>query len=530
MIRHTKNKEFLLTDGKGGYSFLPLDWKNKRKYHSFFTSSLGGPSRRFVLFSAVDGLTPNRFIFPNQFEASDFSSSVLLGDGFRLDIHAKREVEFKPFFNFRYIYDIRDKPGDSRFRLGNSEMTIWIDNHEIKVGLKGEYKFTSSPEWKEFDYTIDKERGESWADYNFSPGVFRVFGKFRLTIPVIATRLHAVQKFFVDWNKRRYIIAGYPWFSSWTRDSMIFSKWLLADGKFRDVREVLIAIYSYSNGDGVLPDHIDERSGKPVYTGVEPNLWFLSILGSYVNQSGDTRILDEVDVRRLVNPVLGHLDDYFLIDSTSWMDTLQRDKPVEAQGLLYDSLIKVSKFFKDSDVDYIKLARSVRRAFKKEYVSKFILDSFNDDRFRPNFLLLAYLDNKLVDPSGIRRSLDRAYDELVTPFGVRTLSPTEDGYKGNYKRYDDSYHNGTVWPWLVGPLFDSTVYAGYKIDRIKGIIDVLSRHRWGSGVIGQVNEIFDGDPPYKPRGCPAQAWSLSEFQRVKLLLNSSVGKPQARIR
>ncbi len=90
MIRHTKNKEFLLTDGKGGYSFLPLDWKNKRKYHSFFTSSLGGPSRRFVLFSAVDGLTPNRFIFPNQFEASDFSSSVLLGDGFRL-IYMQKE-------------------------------------------------------------------------------------------------------------------------------------------------------------------------------------------------------------------------------------------------------------------------------------------------------------------------------------------------------------------------------------------------------------------------------------------------------
>nr|AAZ32116.1 glycogen debranching enzyme [uncultured euryarchaeote Alv-FOS5] len=530
----SRNKEFLITGGDGSFSLISLNWENRRKYHGFLIKSGSPPAKRFVVFSGIkeyiDGkpVAPDTFEYPNRFITTrpKITRAVHLDSGVMVsyEVRSGQRLVLRPYFNYRHMYDVRSEPGDGNVKVTSKGFSVSIDGNQIDVGLHGKYKFVPEPKWEMFEYEIDMERGESFRDYNFSPGAIEVMGNFGITVPASARPKSADQSFEINATiareNNRFVIAGYPWFSFWTRDAMIYTRYLVSAGRFNEARQILESVYRLRRED-VLPEFIDDRTGQPVYSGLDGNLLFLSVLGEYIEKSNDWEILSMMDPEALIMPAIGNLDGNLFLDTKTWTDTIERRKPVEIQAFLFNSLISVSKMIESDDsARYESLAAELRKTFRKEYVdSQGIKDSDNDVRVRPNFLFTAYFPHKIVSPQKLRKSMKLVLSDLITPFGLRTLGSGEPGYFGIYQRSrPESYHNGTVWSWLVGPLFEAVKYAyPSMMDEVRQIVDSLEKHRWSQGVIGQINEIFDGDAPHRARGCPAQAWSFSEIERVKLL-------------
>ncbi len=522
----SRDREFLLTGGDGSYALLSLDWKNRRKYHGFFIKSLSPPSHRMLIFSGIkeyvngEVVRPEIFVYPNKFLTTnpEITREVFIGDGVKINYSGRLEI--RPYFNYRHMYDVRGSPGNARFSKTSRGLEVEIDKNKINLKLSGNYRFMPDPIWERFEYDIDKERYEDWQDFNFSPGRIMIDGNLTIEIGMGSK---SAQDFLVSSRHGKLVIAGYPWFSFWTRDSLIYTRYLIASRRFDEARQVLTSVYKMRR-ENILPEFMDDKTGRLVYSGLDGNLLFLSVLEEYINASKNWGILEIVDPESIIMPAIGRLDGNLFLDSKSWMDTINREKPVEIQAFMYNSLLAVSRFLEKEKNErakrYKDLADELKKNFERRYVKDYIIDSMNDYRFRPNFLFTSYFDHKIVQKQDLKKSIKRALDELVTPLGLRTLSPSEPGYFGVYeKSKPESYHNGTVWPWLIGPLFDASMYAyPQAIDEIGQILENLENHKVMAGVIGQINEIFDGDPPYRPRGCPAQAWSLSEFERVKLLL------------
>ncbi len=527
----SREREFLLTGGSGSFAMLSLNWENRRKFHGLYIKSMSPPAKRFVILSGIkeffkkQRIHPDTYIYPNKFITvkPEVEREIFLDDGFR--IVYRGNLEIRPFFNYRHIYEVRGARGNARWNLEGNSLNVVIDGNKINVNMFGNYQFVNDPVWEVFEYDIDRNRLEDWRDYNFSPGRIIINGFLEMKIDGGASNFN--QDFVVDVEndkeKRKFVIAGYPWFSFWTRDALVYTRYLIAKNDFNTARQVLLSIYSTRRED-ILPEFIDERTGQLSYSGLDGNLMFLSVLHEYIEKSGDWDILSLVDPEALIMPAIGRLDGNLFLHTKTWTDTIYREKPVEIQAFLFDALLSVSNMLESDDsARYESIAAELRRNFRKEYLdSEGIKDSMNDLRVRPNFLFTAYFNNKIVSPQKLRKSIKSVIDDLVTPFGLRSMSPDSPGYFGVYtKAHPESYHNGTVWAWLVGPLFEAVSYA-YKdgTEYVREIVNNLENHRWSTGVIGQVNEIFDGDAPHNPRGCPAQAWSLSELERVRLALNS----------
>ncbi len=525
-IKAVGTKEFLLASN-GNFSLLSLDWKPRRKYHTFLAKSLHPPAKRFITLSAIkeyagnSEIHPERFVYPNTFitESPPVVRRVFLGNGVRIVYLGNLEI--RPFFNYRHMYDVRNNPGNAEYNLDGNVLEVRIDGNPIRVKLSGRYKFTDEPRWERFEYEIDRERYEDWVDYNFSPGRIQIMGNLEISL---GEANRAKQEFLVNTDRGKLVIAGYPWFSFWTRDALVFTRYLITAGKLEKARETLVSIYKMRQND-ILPEYIDDRSGIPVYTGLDGNLMFIPVLQEYVEYSGDRDILRIIDPEALLMPAIGKLDADLFLDTNSWMDTIHREKPVEIQGFLFSSLLATSRLIEsDNSTRYETLASRLRNSFRENYIENgVILDSMNDRRFRPNFLFLAYFRDKIISPREMKESMKLALENLVTEYGLRSLSPDEPGYYGRYdKSKPDSYHNGTVWSWLIGPFYEAVNYAYPKGKQaLEDMVSSLEGHRWSEGVIGQVSEIFDGNPPHRPRGCPAQAWSLAELERVKRLIGHS---------
>jgi predicted glycogen debranching enzyme len=350
---------------------------------------------------------------------------------------------------------------------------------------------------------------------------------------------------------RKSVMAGYFWFETWGRDTFIsFPGLLLATGRFEDARKILLDFMRHSK-QGLIPNFIQDRSGEPAYNTVDATLWYVNAVLQYLKYTGDFKFVQQQLWENLKTIVESHkrgmafgirLDsDGLLVHAPrlTWMDaevdgeavTPRAGKAVEIQALWYNALktmqLLANKFYEVSLAEkYAAMAFEARKGFNAKFwnsESGCLFDvveaSGVDASLRPNQIIAVALDFTMLDKSKSEQVVDVVQSELLTPYGLRTLARSDSRYKGMYvgdrRSRDQAYHNGTVWPWLLGPYVTACHKAKSKSDyELKNRLMSLFTQQITQAGLGTISEIFDGEPPYTPRGCIAQAWSVAEPLRA----------------
>ena len=352
----------------------------------------------------------------------------------------------------------------------------------------------------------------------------------------------------------RTIIAGYPWFSDWGRDTMIALPGIcLATGRHEDAKKILRA-FARSADRGMLPNRFPDVGEAPEYNTVDATLWFFVAIQRYLEATKDEAFVLEELLPVLEDIVAWHergtrygirVDDDGLLRAgepgvqLTWMDakvgdwvvTPRHGKPVEIQALWHEALCTLAdlrrRAGRDAEsADAANRAKTVRDRFVEIFWNEAagcLYDVVDGDRkdasIRPNQIFAIALPHPLLPRDRAKRVLAVVEEKLVTPYGLRSLSPDDTAYQGRYEggpaARDASYHQGTVWSWLLGPYADAIVKVGGAAAKPKArrVIEGLAPHLLEAG-LGTVSEIFDGDAPHAPRGCTAQAWSVGEALRV----------------
>jgi predicted glycogen debranching enzyme len=352
------------------------------------------------------------------------------------------------------------------------------------------------------------------------------------------------------------VIAGYHWFTDWGRDTMISLPGLtLSTGRFEDAKKIISA-FAKSVSMGMLPNRFQDNNEPPEYNNVDGTLWYFIAVYKYLQATNDKDFVlneilpvlkDIIDWHYKGTRYNIHADKDGLLYSgeigqqLTWMDarigtwvvTPRMGKPVEIQALWYNALkifaelLGINKQKKDAE-QLNESADYVKQEFNKKYWyddGGYLYDNIDEkgnaiSELRPNQLFALSLPFALIDDKKKAKSILKIIEEqLYTPVGLRTLPQSDvhyiHHYGGDQWHRDSSYHEGTVWSWLMGAYVDAVVKLNAKSgkQKAKDIIDRFQYHL-NEGCIGSVSEIFDADTPHYPRGCVAQAWGVAEVLRV----------------
>lgn len=363
----------------------------------------------------------------------------------------------------------------------------------------------------------------------------------------------AADQFIVSRGDGHTIIAGYPWFSDWGRDTMISLGGLtLATNRPKIAKEILLE-FSHHISQGMLPNRFPDAGDEAEYNTVDATLWYFEAIRAYAESTGDHRFIKKHLYPKLVEILTWHLrgtrynihvdTDGLLYAGEpgvqlTWMDakigdlviTPRTGKPVEIQALWYNALKIMSDLAtRFGDVEDTARYEAMADLAKLSFNALFWNDADqclydvvdNGDRdasIRPNQIFAASLSYSMLDDDRARKVVDKVEAELLTPVGLRSLSPADPRYVpvyiGSPFERDSAYHQGTVWAWLIGGFVDAyrRVYPEQP-EKIAEMLAGFAPHLSEAG-LGQVSEIFDADPPHRPRGCFAQAWSVAELLRV----------------
>jgi len=346
------------------------------------------------------------------------------------------------------------------------------------------------------------------------------------------------------------VIAGYPWFADWGRDTMISLPGLfLVTGRFHQARQVLCLFAQYVS-EGMIPNRFDDYTNEPHYNTVDASLWFIHACHEYLRLGGDRKTFDSMLLPACREIIRGYREGtryHIKMDASdglicqgdqstqlTWMDakcngicfTPRQGKPVEINALWHHALVLMGE--KD-------LAQRVGESFRKAFwISPFrgLADvvegesgpngyARRDMALRPNQIFAVSLQHSPLTAEQQSAVVEVVRRELLTPVGLRTLARSDPKYRGKYTgsvmERDASYHNGAVWPWLIGAFLEAYLRVNNRsaasIDQarqwLKPLIDQME-----TACIGQIWEIHEGDAPHRPVGCPAQAWSVAEVLRL----------------
>ncbi len=369
------------------------------------------------------------------------------------------------------------------------------------------------------------------------------------------------------------IIAGYPWFGDWGRDTFIALRGLgIASGRLAEAREILLE-WAGAVSEGMLPNRFPDRGETPEFNSVDASLWYIIAVHEYLlaaaaRPSSAGSLADDCQVHKLFEAVEAILEGYssgtrFSIHADedallacgdpgvqlTWMDAKVGDwvvtprigKPVEVQCLWINALWIGSQAHDRWKDPFIKARASFRRRFWNEATGGLydVVDCDHqpgsvDPAVRPNQIFaVGGLPLALLDGERAQRIVELVEKNLLTPIGLRSLAPTESSYAPRYEggvwQRDGSYHQGTVWPWLIGPFVEAwlRVRGGTSLARAQAHERFLAplRAHFGSAGLGHISEIADAEFPHTPRGCPFQAWSLAEFLRLETLLEETGAAP-----
>ncbi len=374
--------------------------------------------------------------------------------------------------------------------------------------------------------------------------------------PLEASLAVASSTFIVPGKRSRTgVISGYHWFGEYCRDTLMSLPGLtLATGDFAAAKDILSAISRHFSR-GMLPNRFDERTGKPEYTSADASLWFIYAVQKYLAYTSDYEFVQTVLYDKMTNVVQHYkkgtgggiaMDRNGLLDTGSatnpmtWMNvtvagqavTPRHGKAVEVNALWYNALKAVAqlarRFGDERAHTFAALATVVKRSFQVTFWNEdggYLFDCVrkgeSDGSIRPNQLLAISLPYPLIEGERAVGVVYCVEKDLLTPFGLRTLSPDDPAYRGKHEgnpaSRDKAYHQGTVWTWLLGPFITAHFRVRGRsqdaIDQARGFIEPFRDHLRQAG-LGTVSEIFDGDPPYTPRGCVSKAISVAELLRA----------------
>lgn len=363
----------------------------------------------------------------------------------------------------------------------------------------------------------------------------------------------------------RSVIAGYHWFTDWGRDTMISLEGLtLTTGRFSEAGWILRTFAHYIQ-DGLIPNLFPEGQNAGLYHTADATLWFFHALHRYLTYTAD-RFTLKLLLNKLVEIINKHIEgtrfgigadpqDGLLKQGEqgyqlTWMDakvedwvvTPRRGKAVEINALWYNAVKLLEKWLleegkQSTASQFGALANKIYQSFNLRFWNEDkgylydVIDGENgdDNSCRPNQLLAISLDFPVLEQKRWVPVLETITKELFTPLGLRTLSPQHPDFKpkyfGDLRARDAAYHQGTVWAWLIGPYIDAwlKVYPN-QLKKAREFLGGFQKHL-SDACIGSVSEVFDAQPPFTPRGCVAQAWSVAEVLRC-LVKTSSTGFEQ----
>jgi predicted glycogen debranching enzyme len=509
-----------------------------------------------------------------------------------LDAHSPTKLRVRPFLAYRQRHTLTKANTfvDKKYISihGGIKVRMYVGYSYLHFQFSRDADYIHAPDWwYNFEYIKELERGYEGHEDLYTPGYFEInlIKKSPLYLSVGLTPIephkisvlfskevkkriprnnyenclyNAADQFIVSRDGKTEIIAGYPWFGRWGRDTFISLPGLtLTRGKvdtFYDVIETMLEDLS-----GPLFPNVG-KGRKAAYNSVDAPLWFFWSL----QQLQTMAHVDAKEIWRRYSVTMknilhglreGKSDGIYMLENgllfayipgkaLTWMDAVVDGKPVtqrpglavEVNALWYNAigfLLSLAKEVGDaSTIEYWepvfqKIPASFKETFwdkSKGYLADYVFNDYKDWSVRPNMLFAASLPFSPVSEKIQQLIVEKVKNELLTPFGIRTLSPQDPKYIGIYegpiRHRDLSYHQGTVWPWLLGAYADA--YARlYK----KNAIPVLEQIYYGMEPtlfehgIGTIGEVFSGDPPHRPGGAISQAWSVAEVLRIKYIID-----------
>jgi predicted glycogen debranching enzyme len=640
------SREWLETNGIGGFSSSTVCGLNTRRYHGLLTAATKPPVGRLVLLSkleetlVIEGrryeLSANQYpgvihpqgfnyqtgfrldpfpTFSYEIEGMQLNKTVFMVQGenttvvqyeVRPSSTADIKLEIRPLVAFRDYHSTTHENGALNPRLeaeaGHITFQPYSDLPALHLAHDPAEIEANGSWYRNFQYAVEQERGLDSVEDLFNPCTltfnFNTHEKVSLiaateprdvshadsyrkaeierrsalnkpaneTHRLVTTLTTAADQFIVARQTGETVIAGYHWFADWGRDTMIALPGLTLVNNRWDVAKGILSQFAAHVDRGMLPNRFPDAGEAPEYNTVDATLWFFEAVRSFLQYTGDEEFV-RTNLYAVLKDIINwhvkgtryqiHVDADGLLHSgepgvqLTWMDakvgdwvvTPRHGKPVEIQALWYNALRvmeDLAKRFKEPDAkkEYAAMADRARASFNELFWNDqagCLYDVVNgenrDASIRPNQVFAMSLTHTMLANERAASVLRTVERDLVTPRGLRTLSPADPNYIGRYEggptSRDGASHQGTVWPWLMGPYL--TAYAktfGPQAgqDFAATWLENFEQHL-REACLGQVSEIFDGDAPHLPRGCVAQAWSVAELLRA---LVENVYKPQSR--
>ena len=631
------SREWLETNGIGGYASGTISGASTRRYHAILTAATKPPLGRITTAAKIeetlmidgerydlssnqypDKISPEGYKFITSFRLDPFpiwthnvngveiekrifmvqgeNTSVcrwtlLDNGGNAID---KLSLEVRPLLSFVDYHHLQHEDAafsaDFEARLNVVSIKPYADLPELFFIHNGASVDKTGYWYKNFEYAIEKERGFDYTEDLFQPFLI----SFNLAAPasvVVSTERSAIvddvalekneiarraklvaqsnskddfakqlvlaaDQFIAKRGDGETVIAGYPWFSDWGRDTMISLNGLTLATNRPEIAKNILLEFSRHLSQGMLPNRFPDVGEEAEYNTVDATLWYFEAVRAYLEKTGDYDLVRQNLYAKLADIIYWHLrgtrykihvdTDGLLYAGEpgvqlTWMDakigdlviTPRTGKPVEIQALWYNALKIMAdlaeRFGDDKDkAKYGSMAGLAKLSFNavfwndtEQCLYDVVENGDRDASIRPNQILAASLPYSMLDDERAKLVLEKVTAELLTPVGLRSLSPNDSKYcpvyTGSPFERDSAYHQGTVWAWLIGPYVDAyrRVYGSNKITErriteiLSGFNDCLSQ-----AGLGQISEIFDAEPPHRPRGCFAQAWSVAEILRV----------------
>jgi predicted glycogen debranching enzyme len=515
-------------------------------------------------------------------------------------------LEVRPFLSGRDYHALHHENGDFRFEpepRGDGVLVFRPYGSLPSIAMRASGSWGASPDWyRNFVYSEERARGLDFTEDLASPGVFRfelpeghaswvmaaegseaALGTSATDACVALLESERARRsrlggplersadaYVVRRGSGRTIVAGYPWFTDWGRDTFIAMRGLcFATGRLDDAGAILVE-WAGCVSEGMLPNFFPDKDAAPEFNSVDASLWYLIAVAEYMQARAAAGKRVAGRERTALQDAFGAIltgyargtrygiraDSDGLLAAgkpgvqLTWMDARVGDwvvtprigKPVEVQALWINAL-KIASTFTDTFRDLLaKATASFGSRFWNESAG-FLYDVVDADHepgkldasMRPNQILaVGGLPFSLVDGDRSRRVVDAVEAKLATPLGLRSLSPDDPRYEGRYeggvRERDGAYHQGTAWPWLTGAFVDAWVRVRGGGDAVRTearerFVGPLMAHLGEAG-LGHVSEIADGDAPHRPRGCPFQAWSLGELLRLRALRGMTPGQQE----
>jgi len=631
------SREWLETNGIGGFASSTISGANSRRYHGILTAATKPPLGRVVMLSkfeetlTIDGNSYD--LSANQYPNKVYPTGYKYLKSFRLDpfpiwtfevenieiekkifmVHgenttvcqwtikskvqspkSKVELELKPLLAFRDYHHLRQNTTDFNTDFQVAEKIVSVNPNAEFPALffahNAETVEETSHWYRNFEYAIEKERGFDFSENLFQPFALKfdlssaasvivstqideVYEVAQLEAKEVARRKDLVVKadakddfesqlalaadqFIVSRGAGKTVIAGYPWFSDWGRDTMIALTGLTISTNRTEIAREILLEFSKHLSQGMLPNRFPDAGDEAEYNTVDATLWYFEAIRAFVEKTGDYDFVRENLYEKLAEVIVWHLrgtrynihvdTDGLLYagekgTQLTWMDAKIGDlvitprigKPVEIQALWYNALKIMTdfarKFGDEQDRQrYEAMAETARQSFNavfwndaEDCLFDVVINGQRDGSVRPNQIFAASLHYSMLSIGQAQKVVEKVEAELLTPVGLRSLSPKDKDYCpiyiGSPLERDSAYHQGTVWGWLIGAFVDAyrRVYSnGNQVEkRVEEILSGFKNHLSEAG-LGQISEIFDADAPHKPRGCMAQAWSVAEVLRV----------------